>query len=92
MLYEADMILEKEMRVLQVDPWETGSELVTGCSWSIGDLKVSTHNYTLPPHLLVLPLLLGTIFSPNHYKYHSSNVKSHLEEYRNGAGPADIQH
>jgi hypothetical protein len=51
---QVDMVLEKKLRVLDLDPQATG-DCVTGCSLSIGDLKAHPLSDTLPPtrpHLL----------------------------------------
>ena len=63
---QADTVLEKEFRVLRLDPQEEEATVYhKEHSLSIGDLKVGLHSDTLPPirpHLLVVPLSMGTIF------------------------------
>ena len=63
---QADMVPEKELRVLRLNPQAMGSGLChTRCSLSIRDLKACPHSDTLPPtrpHLLIVPLPLGAIF------------------------------
>ena len=59
----ADMVLEKELRVLHLDP-QAAEETVsyTGYSLSIGDLKVYHRSDVLFPtrsHFLVVPLPKG---------------------------------
>jgi hypothetical protein len=45
---QADMVLEKELRILHLD-WKATGNCYTGQSLSIGDLKACPHNDTLPP-------------------------------------------
>ena len=63
---QADMVLQKELRVLCLDPQAAEGDCVhTGYILSIGDLKVHPHNDTLPPtktHLLIVPLPMGQAF------------------------------
>ena len=51
---QVDMVLEKKLRVLDLDPQATG-DCVTGCSLSIGDLKACPNVMCFlqqRPHLL----------------------------------------
>jgi hypothetical protein len=55
---QTDMVLQKELRVLHLDPWAAGDCSHSGCSWNIGNLKAHPHSNTLPPttpYFLIVP-------------------------------------
>ena len=89
---QADMVLKKELRVVQFDPQATGSELCTprNVIWTMETLKPTpqwhtSSNKAAPaptnPHLLIVPLPLATIFCQTITLY--SLATKDLESYHN---------
>jgi len=95
---QADMVLEKELRVLHLDPKAARRKffICTGQSLSArGDLKARPHGDTLPPtrpRLLIAPLLMGHAFK--HMSLWRPNLFTpvHIRHYLHAKAPAELQH
>lgn len=62
---KADVVLEKELSVLQLHPQAADANVSLGVALSTGDLRAHPHSDTLPPtrpRLLIVPLPMGAIF------------------------------